>query len=91
MTDDMIPASFVGDARAITLRLLADRAADATVCPSEVARALAAASGQADWRGKMAAVHRAIDQMVVEKLVRLSWKGTPLPHRSGPYRIGRTA
>ncbi len=33
------------DARALTLELLAARAMDATICPSEVARAIAATSG----------------------------------------------
>jgi hypothetical protein len=77
-----------GDARSATLALLADRAAGATVCPSEVARAIAAAAGTADWRGEMPAVHAAIDLMVADGLVRLSWKGVEMPARDGPYRIG---
>ena len=78
-----------GDARATTLALLARRAKGATVCPSEVARALAAASGKADWRGEMRAVHAAVDAMVAEGVVRLSWKGVAKAVREGPYRIGR--
>ncbi len=78
-----------GEVRSATLALLARRAADATVCPSEVARAIAAAAGMADWRGAMPAVHAAIDKMVADKLVRLSWKGEAMPVRDGPYRIGR--
>jgi len=78
-----------GDARATTSALLAARAADATSCPSEVARALAAASGKADWRGEMPAVHEAVDTMVAEGLVRLTWKGVARQVRDGPYRIGR--
>lgn len=78
-----------GDARAMTLALLARRAAGATVCPSEVARALAGAAGSADWRGEMPVVHAAIDRMVAEGVVRLSWKGVALAVRAGPYRIGR--
>lgn len=78
-----------GDARATTLALLARRAAHATICPSEVARAIAAAAGTSDWRGEMPAVHAAIDAMVAEGLVRLSWKGEAMPARDGPYRIGR--
>lgn len=73
--------------RATTLALLADRAASATICPSEVARALAAAAGEADWRGEMPAVHAAIDLMVAEGLIRLSWKGVKMTSRDGPYRI----
>jgi hypothetical protein len=72
------------DVRAATLSLLAHRAPDATICPSEVARAIAP-----DWRDGMPAVHAAIDGLVRDGLVQLSWKGRPLSTRSGPYRIGR--
>lgn len=74
----------MNDPRATILALLADRAPGATVCPSEAARALAA-----DWRGAMPAVHAAIDELVAEGSVRLSWKGQSLAARTGPYRIGR--
>jgi hypothetical protein len=74
------------EARAATLALLATRADGATVCPSEVARAVA---GDGDWRGEMAAVHTAVDGLVAQRLVRLSWKGSDMPMRDGPYRIGR--
>jgi hypothetical protein len=56
-----------------------------------VARAIAAAGGEADWRGEMPAVHAAIDGLVADGLVRLSWKGEAMPVREGPYRIGRGA
>ena len=72
------------DPRIVTLALLARRAPGATICPSEVARAIAP-----DWRGAMPAVHAAIDGLVGDGLVRLSWKRQPLTTRSGPYRIGR--
>ena len=71
------------DPRAATLSLLTCRAPDATICPSEVARAI-----NPDWRGAMPAVHAAIDGLVSDGLVLLSWKGRPLATRSGPYRIG---
>jgi hypothetical protein len=77
------------DARAAALALLVARAPGATVCPSEVARALAAAAGITDWRGEMQAVHAAVDGLVAEGEVRLSWKGAVLAVRAGPYRIGR--
>ena len=77
------------DARSATLTLLAARREGATLCPSEVARALAAASGSADWRGEMPRVHAAIDTLVAEGRVALSWKGVAMPARAGPYRIGR--
>ncbi|WP_420136752.1 DUF3253 domain-containing protein [Sphingomonas sp.] len=76
----------------MTLRLLAQRAPCATLCPSEVARALVAAAGaQApaeDWRAAMPAVHDAVDALVAAGAVRLSWKGEARPTRAGPYRIG---
>lgn len=74
------------DPRAATLSLLARRAPDATICPSEVARAVAP-----DWHEAMPAVHAAVDALVHDGLVQLSWKGRPLATRSGPYRIGRSA
>lgn len=82
------------DARQATLALLAIRAAEATVCPSEVARTLAPGTGPRltaqDWRSAMPAVHAAVDALLADGLVRLSWKGRPLSTRAGPYRIGRT-
>ena len=80
--------------RDATLALLGCRALGATICPSEVARALAAKC-QADasvmtWREFMPAVHASVDELVAEGLVRLSWKGEARATRAGPYRIGRT-
>ncbi len=72
------------DPRTVTLALLARRAPGATVCPSEVARAITP-----DWRGAMPIVHAAIDDLLRDGLIRLSWKGRALTTRSGPYRIGR--
>jgi hypothetical protein len=80
-----------GEARQTALALLDRRAPGSTLCPSEVARALAAAAGTADWRSEMPAVHEAVDALAAEGLVALSWKGEPLPARDGPYRIGRPA
>lgn len=76
-----------GDARASILALLDARAPGATACPSEVARVLAA--GGADWREAMPVVHAAVDAMVADGVVRLSWKGVAMAGRAGPYRIGR--
>jgi hypothetical protein len=64
--------------------LFARREPDATICRSEVARAIALG-----WRGAMLAVHDATNNPVRDGLVRLSWKGRPLATRSGAYRIGR--
>ncbi|HEY7809877.1 MAG TPA: DUF3253 domain-containing protein [Allosphingosinicella sp.] len=79
-----------GDIRTTALALLAGRAARATICPSEVARAIAASGGESDWRGVMPAVHAAVDQMVAEGVIRLSWKGVAMHAREGPYRIARS-
>jgi len=74
-----------GDARTATLALLAKRRADQTICPSEVARALA----PANWRAAMPRVHFAVDALLSEGAITLCWKGRPLPARAGPYRIAR--
>lgn len=74
----------MSDPQKVRLSLLASRAPTATICLSEVARAVAK-----DWRGAMPEVHAAIDELVQADLVRLSWKGQPLAMRSGPYRNRR--
>lgn len=76
------------EVRVTTLALLARRAAGATLCPSEVARAMAAAGGGGEWRGRMPDVHAEIARMVAEGLVQLSWRGASRQAREGPYRIG---
>lgn len=76
-------------ARAAVLDLLARRAPDATICPSEAARALAAPGETPDWRGAMPAVHAAVEQLAAEGLVRLTWRRAPRAVADGPYRIGR--
>lgn len=82
------------DARDMTLALLATRTSATTICPSEVARALVAQAGpgtMAEWRDAMPAVHAAVDGLVAEGLVTLSWKAAALSARAGPYRVGRRA
>lgn len=82
--------SAVLEARAAALALIAERADGATVCPSEVARVIASRAGEASgWRAAMPVVHAAVDQMLTEGVVRLSWKGRFLTARSGPYRLRR--
>jgi hypothetical protein len=78
-----------------TLALLAKRLPGRTVCPSEVARSLQTDLGSAtgkgageEWRALMPLVHAAVDALLDENVVRLSWKGKSLPSRYGPYRIG---
>ena len=86
--EDHLPAEPGEDARAMTLALLARRAEGATLCPSEVARGMAAASADEDWRGEMAGVHAAVERLAAEGLVRLSWKGAARRVGDRPYRIG---
>lgn len=74
-------------ARDMTLLLLSARASGATVCPSEVARAVAPGD---HWRDVMPTVHDAIDRLLAEGRIQLSWKGRRLARREGPYRIGRS-
>jgi hypothetical protein len=74
-------------ARDAVIALVAGRAPEATVCPSEVARALATTADA--WRDAMPAVHAAVDRLVAKGVVGLSWKGVPLAVRAGPYRIRR--
>ncbi|MET0249936.1 MAG: DUF3253 domain-containing protein [Sphingobium sp.] len=71
-------------AREAVLALLSSRRSGATICPSEAARSLAT-----DWRSAMPTVHAAVDALVEDGAVRISWKGRVLPKREGPYRIGR--
>ena len=73
--------------RAAVLDLLARRGPGKTACPSEVARALAG-PGE-DWRAQMEGVHTAVDELVAEGRIALSWQKERLPRRSGPYRIAR--
>ena len=74
-------------AAAVQMRaLLEQRDPGKTLCPSEVARALAGADG--NWRGRMDEVHDAADTLLAENAVVLSWQGERLPKRDGPYRIG---
>ena len=79
--------SNIDKASAIIVLLLAKRAADATLCPSEAARALAAENRSMEWRTAMPVVHAAVDGLLDNGDVLLSWKGEPLKARSGPYRI----
>jgi len=72
------------DAREALHTLMATRKAGATVCPSEVARAI---SSERNWRKAMPIVHATVDTLLTEGLIHLSWKGTSMAARSGPYRI----
>ena len=73
----------VSEGRAAILSLLSARGAGKTICPSEAARLI----GGERWREAMPAVHAAVDALVAEGAVRLSWKGGDLAARDGPYRV----
>jgi len=79
------------EAREAITTLLARRDVDATLCPSEAARYIAKEEGDAEaedaWREAMPQVHEAVDQLLEQGLVTLSWKGQQLEQRAGPYRI----
>ena len=61
--------------RAEILRQTAERGAEKSICPSEVARALA----PADWRPLMGAVRRAAAALSAEGTVEILRKGKPIP------------
>ncbi|MET0590382.1 MAG: DUF2256 and DUF3253 domain-containing protein [Naasia sp.] len=70
------------------LDLLAQRAAGATICPSEIARAARPES----WREEMEPVRRAARRLVAAGEVEITQKGSVVdPSRAkGPIRIRRT-
>jgi hypothetical protein len=65
--------------------MAAARGAGRTFCPSEVARRLAGPEG--DWRSRMEDVHAAVDRLLAQGSIAISWRGRPLPRRAGPYRV----
>lgn len=69
------------------LWLLAQRTGNASICPREAARRLAGPDGE--WRAEMAAVHAAVDALLEQHVISLSWQGAPIQKRRGPYRIAR--
>jgi hypothetical protein len=68
--------------------LLSQRAADATICPSEVARALAPAP---QWRDLMAGVRRvaAVEQAAGRLEFRQHGEAVDPANARGPIRLGR--
>ncbi|UUX96165.1 DUF3253 domain-containing protein [Aquabacterium sp. J223] len=81
------------DARAVEaaiLDLLSRRADDATVCPSEVARALAP-DGQG-WQPLMPLVRQVAQRLVQDGRLQVTRRGVPVDDatgRGGPVRLGR--
>jgi len=73
------------------LGLLAARAPDATICPSEAARALAADG--ADWRALMPAVRRVAAALAGQGRLRVTQQGREVDALAarGPIRLGRVS
>ena len=73
------------DPRSTILKLVAERGAGKTICPSEAARAI----GGAQWREAMPVVHAAAKALAGEGAVELRQSGNPCGTEGivGPYRI----
>jgi len=71
----------------LILDLLDDRAAGASICPSEVARA----AGPEAWRDLMGPTRAAARRLVAEGAVEITQRGEPVDPAtaSGPIRIRR--
>lgn len=75
---------------AAMLRLVAERGADKTVCPSEVARHLGGLQPD-DWRPLMTPVRRVAVRLVKAGKIAILRKGTPVADPDdfrGVYRLG---
>jgi Protein of unknown function (DUF3253) len=73
------------------LTLLGSRAVDSSICPSEVARAVAPALGRA-WRALMPQVRSVAIQMAMARRVAITRNRLPLNPKdlgSGPIRLHR--
>ncbi|MGV3681832.1 MAG: DUF3253 domain-containing protein [Acidovorax sp.] len=72
------------------LALLAKRAPGKTICPSEVARMLAAGTGPAQWRLLMPAVRNAANRLSAAGRLQVTQRGSPVCAASavGPIRLG---
>ena len=78
------------DIEATMLRLVAERGADKTVCPSEVARHLGGAHPD-EWRLLMQPVRRAAVRLVKQGRIAILRKGAPVADPDdfrGVYRLG---
>ena len=74
----------------VMLRLIAERGAAKTICPSEVARDLAGADPE-KWRRLMAPIRRVAERLHGEGRVTIRRKGAPVADPAalrGVYRLG---
>ena len=71
--------------------LLARRCGNATICPSEVARAMH--SKESDWRAAMPRVREVAGALAARGLLRVTRQGEEVDATSqgGPIRLGRAA
>ena len=71
------------------LRLLSERGGGKSICPSEVARALAGSDERAAWEPKMDAVREAAERLVQRGVVDVTQHGdvVDLAHARGPVRL----
>ena len=69
--------------------LLASRAADKTICPSDAARALA--GGEAEWRALMPEIRRVAAALAQAGTLRVTAQGEDVDalQAHGPIRLGR--
>lgn len=74
------------------LALLDERGSGKTICPSEVARALAGGS-DSPWRALMPAVRSAADQLSAAGQLKVTQRGQVVSATGavGPIRLGRPA
>ncbi len=76
------------DIAACILRLCAERGPDKTICPSDVARALA--QDEAAWRALMPRVRAVATELADRGEIAVLQKGVPVDAQSarGPIRLG---
>ena len=69
--------------------LLERRAVDATICPSEVARAMHPKAS--DWRAAMPRIREVAGELAARGLLRVTRRGEAVDatSRGGPIRLGR--
>ena len=92
-TDIQMPEANAQEDQAIAdamLTLLASRAPSASICPSDVARALS--SDERIWRAKMPAIRRVAAQLAAEGRVKVTRGSEEVDalSKGGPIRIRRS-